>query len=170
MTYAVQARVRRMLMGLVFVFAALLAGGAVHGQSAPANAAPPDATVPATAPAATPNAPRSPQAMSDQARREHSFTTDREQFLSIVILCFGTLVLIVQYLLLRTPRRSSFEILQLLGINLIVTGTLFLISAGYDAQSIAPGLGLFGTIAGYVLGRRSSPEPGPAANGTGEAS
>ena len=40
-------------------------------------------------------------------------------------------------------------------INLIVTGTLFLISAGFSAQQISPGLGLFGTIAGYVLGRRA---------------
>lgn len=103
--------------------------------------------------------------------RSHSFTTDREQVLSIFILGFGTLVLIVQYLLLRSPRRSSYEILQLLGINLIVTGTLFLISAGYDAQSIAPGLGLFGTVAGYVLGRRASPESNASSsNGEGGTS
>jgi hypothetical protein len=40
---------------------------------------------------------------------------------------------------------------------LIVTGTLFLVAAGYDAQHIAPSMGLLGTIAGYLLGRNASP-------------
>lgn len=86
--------------------------------------------------------------------------SDREERLSYFILGFGSLVLIVQFLLLRTPRRSTHEILQLLTINLIVTGTLFLISAGFAAEQIAPGLGLFGTIAGYVLGRRATNDSG----------
>ena len=69
----------------------------------------------------------------------------------------------------RPPRQSANEILQLLSINLIVTGTLFLISAGFSAEQIAPGLGLFGTIAGYVLGRRmgeaaNAKTPAPAAD------
>ena len=72
-------------------------------------------------------------------------------------------------LLRRPPRQSANEILQLLSINLIVTGTLFLISAGFSAEQIAPGLGLFGTIAGYVLGRRmgeaaNAKTPAPAAD------
>lgn len=85
-----------------------------------------------------------------------SLITDREQLLSFSILLFGFAVLVVEYLLLRSPKRDASEILQLLAINLIVTGTLFLISAGYSAQEIAPGLGLLGTVAGYVLGRRSA--------------
>lgn len=103
------------------------------------------------------NAPPAP--LSEGQRGRHSLITDREQVLSYSILFFGLAVLIVQYLLLRSPKRDAFEILQLLAINLIVTGTLFLISAGFDAQQISPGLGLFGTIAGYVLGRRAGEGP-----------
>lgn len=86
--------------------------------------------------------------------------SDREERLSYSILGFGSLVLVVQFLLLRTPRRPAYEILQLLAINLIVTGTLFLITAGFSAEQIAPGLGLFGTVAGYVLGRRATNDSG----------
>jgi len=99
---------------------------------------------------------KDPAATTPDQTRGLSLITDREQLLSYSILVFGLCVLVVQYLLLRTPKRDTFEILQLLTINLIVTGTLFLISAGFDAQQIAPGLGLFGTVAGYVLGRRSA--------------
>jgi hypothetical protein len=36
---------------------------------------------------------------------------------------------------------------------LIVNGTLFLVTAGYNAEQITPALGLLGTVAGYMLGR-----------------
>ena len=129
--------------------------GAVQGSpaQAPANAQS-SATIPPH-PGVVSNAPREPQPLSSEQQAQHSMLTDREQLLSYAILLFGTAVLFVQYLLLRTPKRNSYEILQLLAINLIVTGTLFLITAGFSAQQISPGLGLFGTIAGYVLGRRA---------------
>ena len=127
----------------------------VQGPPAPAPAnAPTTATIPSN-PGVFSNAPREPQRLSGEQQAQHSMLTDREQLLSYAILLFGTAVLFVQYLLLRTPKRNSYEILQLLAINLIVTGTLFLITAGFSAQQISPGLGLFGTIAGYVLGRRA---------------
>jgi hypothetical protein len=137
-------------------FAQDAAPDAVANPSKPAaaQAGPPDNGILA-------NEPRQPAKLADDATRDHSFTTDREERLSFSILLFGFFVLVVQYLLLRRPpRQSAQDILQLLSINLIVTGTLFLISAGFSAQQIAPGLGLFGTIAGYVLGRRM----GEAAN------
>lgn len=138
---------------------------AVASRSKPpaAEAGPPDAAVPS-------NAPRQPAKLANDVARDHAFTTDREERLSFSILLFGFFVLVVQYLLLRRPpRQSANEILQLLSINLIVTGTLFLISAGFSAEQIAPGLGLFGTIAGYVLGRRmgeaaNAKTPAPAAD------
>jgi hypothetical protein len=38
-------------------------------------------------------------------------------------------------------------------VTLIIIGTLFFITAGFDSTQIAPALGLFGTIAGYLLGK-----------------
>lgn len=154
---------RRFAIPAMILLACLaVAAGAGAMQGAPAQS-PANATT-ATAPpnpGAFSNAPREPQRLSSEQQAQHSMLTDREQLLSYAILLFGTAVLFVQYLLLRAPKRNSYEILQLLAINLIVTGTLFLISAGFSAQQISPGLGLFGTIAGYVLGRRAGEAPKP---------
>lgn len=127
----------------------------LRAQSVPAHAIsnpPKPSANPADARSAL-SAPGTPDKASSDEKPLHS---DRELLLSYSILVFGLCVLIVQYLLLRKPRRSAYEILQLLAINLIVTGTLFLISAGFDARQIAPGLGLLGTVAGYVLGRKAN--------------
>jgi len=150
---------------VVILIVALLTGVGTSTHAAPMQGSltPATANSPKSGPAAPPvgltNAPRDPNQISKEHEDQYSLMTDREQQVSYAILLFGTAVLIVQYLLLRSPKRNSYEILQLLAINLIVTGTLFLISAGYSAQAISPGLGLFGTIAGYVLGRRAGDTP-----------
>jgi hypothetical protein len=41
-------------------------------------------------------------------------------------------------------------------VTLIIVGTLFAITAGFDSNQIAPAMGLFGTIAGYLLGKRAT--------------
>lgn len=161
-------------------FALLLAAALFACLGNPVNAAPTQGVLQTATPAspqsqvsANPtgnldNAPK-PNTLPQTRQAGHSLITDREQVLSYAILLFGAAVLTVQYLLLRSPKRDAHEILQLLAINLIVTGTLFLISAGFDSQQIAPGLGLFGTIAGYVLGRRAgdAKSAGPADNSRG---
>lgn len=155
---------RRFAIPAVILLACLAVTTGARAMQGPPAQAPANAPTTATAPpnpGAFSNAPREPQRLSSEQQAQHSMLTDREQLLSYAILLFGTAVLFVQYLLLRTPKRNSYEILQLLAINLIVTGTLFLISAGFSAQQISPGLGLFGTIAGYVLGRRAGEAPKP---------
>ena len=47
-------------------------------------------------------------------------------------------------------------------ITLIITATLFLITAGYDNNQIAPAIGLFGTVAGYLLGKSVNKNNTPA--------
>ena len=42
---------------------------------------------------------------------------------------------------------------QIVGLTLVITAGLFLITSGYSQQQIAPMIGLLGTIAGYLLGR-----------------
>lgn len=156
---------RRAMIGLAFALILVFLGlprpglAAQDGRPGAAAGAPAIATS-VREPNVESNAPRVPGKASFEQISQHSLITDREQLLSYSILIFGVCVLIVQYLLLRSPHRGAYEILQLLSINLIVTGTLFLISAGFAAQQIAPGLGLFGTVAGYVLGRKSSEDNG----------
>lgn len=81
-----------------------------------------------------------------------SFVTSREMWLSIFILVFGLATIGIQYLLLRqVVGQHISEIYKLFTVTLIIIGTLLLISSGFSSQQISPALGLFGTIAGYIL-------------------
>jgi hypothetical protein len=73
--------------------------------------------------------------------------------LSIIVLSFGLLVVLVEVFLIRTRRISSEDSIKFITITLIITSTLFLITAGYSNDQIAPAVGLLGTIAGYLLGK-----------------
>lgn len=74
---------------------------------------------------------------------------------SAVLLAFGFLaVLLVGVLLLRNRRAD--DVLRTVGVILIIFATLFLVVAGYDDKQIAPVIGLYGTIAGYLLGKSTS--------------
>jgi hypothetical protein len=56
-------------------------------------------------------------------------------------------------LLRRAANTQPADILRLFTVTMVVIGTLALIAIGYSSQQIAPALGLFGTILGYLLGR-----------------
>jgi hypothetical protein len=80
--------------------------------------------------------------------------SDREFWLSVIILTFGTLIIVIEYFLLRgVIKEKTEEIARTYTVTLIIIGTLVLISAGLTSEQISPALGLFGTIAGYLLGR-----------------
>jgi hypothetical protein len=85
-----------------------------------------------------------------------TFLSDFEFWLSVEILFFGFGVLAVEYFLLRKSGITAEETLRVYAVTLIIVGTLFLITAGFDSNQIAPAMGLFGTIAGYLLGKRVS--------------
>lgn len=78
-----------------------------------------------------------------------------EFWLSLLILLFGTVVVIVQFSLLRKMSFDGNDVLRVFGVTLIIVGTLFLIAAGFGDKQIAPAMGLFGTLAGYLLGKAS---------------
>jgi hypothetical protein len=85
--------------------------------------------------------------------------TSFEFWLALEILIFGVIVIIAEYLIMRSQKLNAEEALRLYGVTLIVIGTLFIICAGFGNDQIAPALGLFGTLAGYLLGRRASDKP-----------
>jgi hypothetical protein len=85
---------------------------------------------------------------------EKTLLTSFEFWLSLEVLIFGGLVILVEFILLRSRGAKAEEILRVYAVTLIVIGTLFAITAGFDNNQIAPAMGLFGTIAGYLLGRR----------------
>lgn len=73
--------------------------------------------------------------------------------LSLYILGFGILLILLEIYIVRLKNISSEETIKLVVITIIIVSTLFLITAGYSNDQIAPAVGLLGTIAGYLLGR-----------------
>jgi len=79
--------------------------------------------------------------------------TIQEIYMSIAVLIFGLLVVVAQTFLFYQQKTNVEEAFKYLIVTLIIIGSLFLVTAGYGNQQIAPILGLLGTIAGYLLGK-----------------
>lgn len=73
------------------------------------------------------------------------------------VLVFGLLTLVIVAALLRVATPPSI-VLRNLTIPLIVTASVFLVTVGWSKEQISPVIGLFGTIAGYILGRTEPSE------------
>ena len=77
-----------------------------------------------------------------------------EYRLALLISAICIITLLMLFLLLKgVPKLKAEDSLRTFGVVLIILGTLFFVAAGFSAQQIAPAIGLFGTIAGYLLGR-----------------
>ncbi|MGB5819279.1 MAG: hypothetical protein WBG90_07315 [Saonia sp.] len=76
-----------------------------------------------------------------------------EFILSISVLAFGLVVILLEIFLIKNRKINAEDTIKFIIITLIITATLFLITAGYSNDQIAPAVGLLGTIAGYLLGR-----------------
>jgi hypothetical protein len=81
-------------------------------------------------------------------------------YLSIFVLVFGLIIMGLETYLIATKRINTDYAIKFITVTLIVTSTLFLITAGYSNNQIAPAMGLLGTIAGYLLGKTNNNPPG----------
>jgi steroid 5-alpha reductase family enzyme len=54
-------------------------------------------------------------------------------------------------------KKNAEQILRTFGILVIIFAAVFLVVAGYSDTQITPVIGLLGTIAGYLLGRKIEP-------------
>lgn len=79
--------------------------------------------------------------------------TDLEFNLSVIVLAFGLIITLLEVFLIKQRKISGEDSIKFITITLIIISTLFLITAGYSNNQIAPAVGLLGTIAGYLLGR-----------------
>jgi hypothetical protein len=84
-----------------------------------------------------------------------NFTSDFEFWLSLIVILFGAFVVVIEYKLLLRVHSSPADIMRVLAVTLILVGSLFLITAGFSNNQISPVSGLFGTVAGYLLGKSS---------------
>lgn len=69
------------------------------------------------------------------------------------------LVSLILVTVLLCKSRSAEQILRTFGILVIIFAAVFLVVSGYSETQITPVIGLLGTIAGYLLGRRIEPPP-----------
>ena len=82
-----------------------------------------------------------------------SVMTTNELWLSFGVLIFGFLVMLIELYLMRINRFDQGQAVKFILVTLVITSALFLITAGFSNNQIAPAMGLLGTIAGYLLGR-----------------
>jgi DMSO reductase anchor subunit len=92
--------------------------------------------------------------------------TPYEFWLTCLICAFGLAVIYaLMFALRRSPNARPEDIARPIIVVTVITGTLMLITVGYNNEQIAPAFGLFGTIVGYMLGRFAQPqqssEPSP---------
>ena len=85
------------------------------------------------------------------------FLSSTEGELTLAIIALGVLVILALSFVLRTKNASADDAIRAYSITLIIVGTMVLICAGYSNDQIAPAMGLFGTVAGYLLGRKAGP-------------
>lgn len=74
--------------------------------------------------------------------------------MSAVVLVFAVFVLGAFAWFFRGVKNEE-KVIDSYLITLIILSSLFLIVAGYNKDQVTPLVGLFGTIAGYILGKRS---------------
>lgn len=105
----------------------------------------------AAAPDVAPNLTNEP---GNNAAGPVSLLSNYEFWLTVSVLLFGVFSIVFsQWSASRLRKAEPEHVVRLLAVNLIVIGTLVTITAGLSDKQIAPAFGLFGTIAGYLLGR-----------------
>lgn len=96
------------------------------------------------------NAVESPPDTSASDGRLSSF----EFMITSMIVVVALIALGMEFILLRRMANLKAEdALRVFAVTLILIGTLFFIAAGFGSTQIAPAMGLFGTVAGYLLGK-----------------
>lgn len=85
-----------------------------------------------------------------------SSSYSREEKLSLMVLIFGLIFFAIQLFVVVKIEMDSEHIVTFMSTSLLIISSLYLISAGWSSEQIAPAIGLLGTIAGYLLGRNSS--------------
>lgn len=81
------------------------------------------------------------------------WTPDLVRFLALAIMLFTFGALLLGTLLLWRSKSGSAQILRVLGVLTIIGVSALLLVVGYSNEQLTPIVGLFGAIAGYLLGK-----------------
>lgn len=97
-----------------------------------------------------------PAHASTSASSGARFVSQNEGELTLIIVALGIVVILAVSSILWKRASSPDEATRAYALILILIGTMVLICAGYSNDQIAPAMGLFGTVAGYLLGRKET--------------
>lgn len=87
------------------------------------------------------------------------YLTSYEFALAALVIAFGLVIMLSVSYALKGRNATPEQLLRFYGVIVILIATTLLIIAGLNNNQIAPAVGLFGTVAGYLLGRGQSTEP-----------
>lgn len=106
-----------------------------------------------------------------QKLQKESFRTKGEVNLTTLFLIFSAFVLLITALLLYKFSADCNITFRYFVITLLILGMILLIIIGLDKEQISPAVGLFSTIAAYLLGKSEhAGVTAPAKNRNGAAS
>jgi len=77
--------------------------------------------------------------------------------MSLYVLGFGLVLSIFTGVIALRTKGWNREATNVFTVTIIITAGLFLMTAGYSSEQIAPMYGLLGTVVGYLLGKTRSP-------------
>ncbi len=81
------------------------------------------------------------------------------QFLTIAVLSFTFGALLLGTLLLWRSKAHASQVLRVFGVLSIIGISALLLVAGYSNEQLTPIVGLFGAVAGYLLGKEGAGPP-----------
>jgi hypothetical protein len=79
------------------------------------------------------------------------------KFLAVAVLAFTVIALLMTSVLMYKKDKTGRLTLRLFGIIIIIAMSSLLLVVGYSDSQLTPIIGLFGAIAGYLLGRDANP-------------
>jgi len=96
------------------------------------------------------------QALEQSASGTHTaqaWSAGLVAYLAFGFLVFGCVCIGLATLLLWRSRSTAHEMLRAFGILSIICVSAVLLVVGYNNEQLTPSVGLFGAIAGYLLGK-----------------
>jgi hypothetical protein len=97
------------------------------------------------------------RATTAAAAQNHLWSQELVICLSIEVLGFTIIALFLATVLLWRAKFSAHHVLRVFGILSILAFSALLLVVGYSNEQLTPIVGLFGAIAGYLLGKEASP-------------
>lgn len=97
-----------------------------------------------------------PTELIEELPLNEAIPSHTEIYLGIIVLVFGSLLIILQYISLKQAKASPETIMMSFIINSIIISSLYLVTLGLDDNQIAPAFSLYGAIIGYLLGKEVS--------------